>query len=186
MIDVDALRPGPPWAANRAPMGRRPIAHLRRANVNSRTSTACRGRTGKCKIRLALCRSASRTRSIPETAMILLPRASRIHAYCLLTLVCFAAVASAEPLSVEIFFQKAKYGQAVLSPSGRFLAVATQINGRQNVGVLDLDTRKVEPVTAFERGDVLRLVWQNDQRMTVVIGDVQSGTGEPPRLSGIL
>ena len=118
--------------------------------------------------------------------MTLLPRASQILACCLLTLVCFTVGASAEPLPVETFFQKAKYGQAVLSPSGRFLAVATQINGRQNVGVLDLDTRKVEPVTAFERGDVLRIVWQNDLRMTVVIGDVQSGTGEPPRVFGIL
>src|SRR6202162_4843116 len=34
MIDVDALRPGPPWAANRAPTARRSIAHLRWAIVN--------------------------------------------------------------------------------------------------------------------------------------------------------
>jgi hypothetical protein len=36
MIDVDALRPGPPWAVNRAPTARRSIAHLRRAIVNFR------------------------------------------------------------------------------------------------------------------------------------------------------
>jgi hypothetical protein len=36
MIDVDALGPGPPWAANGAPTARRSIAHLRRAIVNIR------------------------------------------------------------------------------------------------------------------------------------------------------
>jgi dipeptidyl aminopeptidase/acylaminoacyl peptidase len=95
---------------------------------------------------------------------------------------------NAAPLPVETFFQKAKYGGAVLSPTGKFLAVIVTSNGRHNVGVLDLDvsTTKVDLVTDFDSADVIRLVWQNDDRMVAVVGDLQEGTGEPPRISGIV
>ena len=94
----------------------------------------------------------------------------------------------AAPLSIETFFQKAKYGGAVLSPTGKFLAVIMTANGRHNVGVLDLDKpkSKVDLLTNLDSGDVIRMVWQNDERMVAVVGDLQQGTGEPPRISGIV
>jgi dipeptidyl aminopeptidase/acylaminoacyl peptidase len=95
---------------------------------------------------------------------------------------------NAAPLPVETFFQKAKYGGAELSPSGKFLAVIVTANGRHNVGVLDLEASKskVDLITDFESADVIRLVWQNDERMIAVVGDLQQGTGEPPRIAGIV
>jgi dipeptidyl aminopeptidase/acylaminoacyl peptidase len=92
----------------------------------------------------------------------------------------------ATPLPVETFFQKPQYGGAVLSPTGKFLAVIVTANGRRNIGVLDLDQSKVDLVTGFDSADVIRLVWQSDERMVAVVGDLQQGTGDPPRIFGIV
>jgi dipeptidyl aminopeptidase/acylaminoacyl peptidase len=100
-------------------------------------------------------------------------------------LASFAAVATAAPLPVETFFKKAQYGIPVLSPSGRFLAVTTPLNGRRNVGVLDLDDRKVTPITSFTAADVIDITWQNEDRMVVTAGDLRRGTGEPPQYLGL-
>ena len=99
-------------------------------------------------------------------------------------LVTTAAGADAGPPSVETFFKKPLYGSPVLSPSGRFLAVTTPLNGRRNVGVLDLDDRKVVPITSFTAVDVIDVTWLTDDRMVVRSGDLQRGTGEPPRYLG--
>jgi dipeptidyl aminopeptidase/acylaminoacyl peptidase len=104
----------------------------------------------------------------------------------LLSLLC-SVVASAmgAPLPVETFFKKAKYGGATLSPSGRYLAVITPINGRLNVAVMDLDTRAVNAVSSFSSGDVYNVVWQTDERMVVIVADLHRATGESPRVFGI-
>lgn len=100
-------------------------------------------------------------------------------------LAAFAAVAAtAAPLPVETFFKKPQYGDPVLSPSGRYLAVTTPVNGRRNVGVLDLEDRKVVPITSFTAADVIGITWLTDDRMIVRSGDLQRGTGEPPRYLG--
>jgi hypothetical protein len=69
----------------------------------------------------------------------------------MLALLCAGLGAAAAPLPVETFFKKPKYGGATLSPSGRYLAVITPINGRLNVAVMDLDTRSARspPPTSF-------------------------------------
>jgi dipeptidyl aminopeptidase/acylaminoacyl peptidase len=103
----------------------------------------------------------------------------------MLALLCGVLTSVAAPLSVETFFKKPKYGGATLAPSGRYLAVVTPINGRLNVAVMDLDTRAVNAVTSFSTADVFRVVWQNDDRMVVVVGDLQRASGEPPVTSGI-
>jgi dipeptidyl aminopeptidase/acylaminoacyl peptidase len=90
------------------------------------------------------------------------------------------------PMAVETLFQKYKYGGATLSPSGRYLGVITTVNGRRNIGILDLDTRKINLATSFDEADVIRLVWQTDDRMIAIIGDAQQGTGDPPRISGMV
>src|SRR5437762_4875551 len=83
--------------------------------------------------------------------------------------------------SVEDFFRKSQYGGAVLSPSGRYLAVIVPVGGRRGLGIIDLDTRTaVRTMTAGE-GDVVRMVWQNDERLIAFLGDSQEVTGEPPR-----
>ncbi|MGH8713581.1 MAG: alpha/beta fold hydrolase [Casimicrobiaceae bacterium] len=105
---------------------------------------------------------------------------------CITLVLAFAIVhAAADPLPVETFFKKPLYGSPVLSPSGRYLAVTTPVNGRLNVGVLDLDDRKVTPITSFNAADVIDITWQSDDRMVVTAGDLRRGTGEPPQYLGV-
>ncbi|MGH8849488.1 MAG: prolyl oligopeptidase family serine peptidase, partial [Casimicrobiaceae bacterium] len=103
---------------------------------------------------------------------------------CIWLLLAMSRALGADPLSVETFFKKPLYGNPVLSPSGRFLAVTTPLNGRLNVGVLDLDDRKVTPITSFTAADVIDITWLTDDRMVIRAGDLQRGTGEPPRYLG--
>lgn len=101
-------------------------------------------------------------------------------------LVVLPPAASAAPLSVESFFRKAEYGGATLSPSGRQLAVIAPVEGHRGLVVLDLDTRASTRMKSPGNGDVLRAVWQNDDRLVVVIGELQRASGEPPRESGLV
>lgn len=110
------------------------------------------------------------------------------------TLLAFAAAALAEgsptahaaALSVEEFFRKAQYGGAALSPSGRYLAVVAPVGEHRGLGIIDLETRAAQPTMTAGDGDVLRIVWQNDERLIVFVGDLQRVAGEPRRESGIV
>ncbi|MFI4888744.1 MAG: alpha/beta fold hydrolase [Burkholderiales bacterium] len=113
--------------------------------------------------------------------------AAMLRSLCLgcaaLVLAMATVRAGADPLPVETFFKKPLYGNPVLSPSGRFLAVTTEINGRLNVGVLDLEDRRVTPMGSG--ADVIGIAWQNDDRLVVTTGDLQRGTGESPQFGGL-
>src|SRR5437660_2010785 len=83
--------------------------------------------------------------------------------------------------SVEDFFRKSQYGGAVLSPNGRYLAVIVPVGGHRGLGIIDLDTRAALRTMTAGDGDVVRIVWQNDERLIAFLGDLQEVTGEPPR-----
>ncbi len=94
---------------------------------------------------------------------------------------------SADPLAVDLFFKRSQFGQVQLSPGGRYLAMVAPIGSeRQNVMVIDLEKRTAMPVSGFEEGDALRVLWQNEDRMIVFVGDLQRGSGEPPREGGVI
>lgn len=96
------------------------------------------------------------------------------------------AEACAAPPAAESFFRKPAYGGVTLSPNGRYLAVVAPIDGRQGVIVLDLDTRKPTRMKSPGLGDLLRVEWQNDDRLVIVVGDRQRASGEPPHESGLV
>jgi phage gp45-like len=75
-----------------------------------------------------------------------------------------APSSSADPPSVEDFFRKSQYGGAVLSPSGRYLAVIVPVGGHRGLGIIDLDSRAALRTMTAGDGDVVRMVWQTDQR----------------------
>src|SRR5438105_7958015 len=83
--------------------------------------------------------------------------------------------------SVEDFFRKSQYGGAVLSPGGRYLAVIVPTGGHWGLGIIDLDTRTALRTMTAGDGDVVRIVWQNDERLIAFLGDLQEVAGEPPR-----
>jgi hypothetical protein len=115
--------------------------------------------------------------------------AARIAKLVAVGLVAFVASAlAAEPPifsagapSVEDFFRKSQYGGAVLSPSGRYLAVIVPVGGHRGLGIIDLDTRTAVRTMTAPDGDVVRIVWQNDERLIAFLGDLQGVAGEPPR-----
>ena len=92
----------------------------------------------------------------------------------------------AAPLSVETFFRKPEFAAATLSPSGRYLAVIAPIDGRQGLIVMDLTTRAATRMKAPNAGDLLRVAWQNDERLVATIGELQLASGEPPHEAGLV
>jgi dipeptidyl aminopeptidase/acylaminoacyl peptidase len=112
----------------------------------------------------------------------------RAVARCALAVFAFVAftTARAGPLSVQDFFRKPAYGGAMLSPNGRYLAVIAPVEGQRGLAVIDLDARKSTAMKSPGDGDIIRVVWQNDERLVVVIGDLQRASGEPPREAGLV
>lgn len=103
------------------------------------------------------------------------------------TLLLTALGVEAAALTIETFFKRPQFHGAKISPGGRYVAVARAGAGeRYNLSVIDLDTHSERPVTAFAEGDVVRVVWQTDERMLVFVGDLQRGTGQPPRERGVV
>lgn len=118
-------------------------------------------------------------------------RIGRSIVVALLTVVAAALAggppsARAGPPSIEDFFRKAQYGGAVLSPSGRYLAVVAPVGEHLGLGIIDLATPTPPRTMTAGDGDVLRIVWQNDERLIVFLGDLQWVASESPRQSGIV
>jgi hypothetical protein len=97
-----------------------------------------------------------------------------------------APTAVTAPPPVEDFFCKSQYGGAVLSPNGRYLAVIAPVGERRGLGIIDLDTRTALRTMTAGDGDVVRIVWQNEERLIAFLGDLQEVTGEPPREWGMV
>ena len=107
-------------------------------------------------------------------------------ALAVLLLATWHVASSAEPPSVETFFRKPAFGGATLSPNGRYLAVIAPVGARHGLIVLDLETKAATKMTSPGDGDVLGVIWQNDERLVVRLGELQRASGEPPRESGLV
>jgi dipeptidyl aminopeptidase/acylaminoacyl peptidase len=97
-----------------------------------------------------------------------------------------AGPALAAPPSIEDLFRRPQYGDATLSPSGRYLAVLAPVGAHQGAAVIDLDTRKAVKMESPADSDILRVVWQTDDRLIGYMGDQQQLAGEPPVESGMV
>lgn len=65
----------------------------------------------------------------------------------------------------------------MLSPSGKYLAVTTPVNGRLNLAVVDMESRKGAGLTSFSNYDVRNVVWVGDDRLLFSVGQANSPTG---------
>ncbi|MBL8511462.1 MAG: S9 family peptidase [Betaproteobacteria bacterium] len=101
-------------------------------------------------------------------------------------LLLISEVVLAAPLPIETLFQRAKYGGARLSPSGKSLAVLTPVNDRLNIAIIDLEARKSSLLTSTTESDVINVNWLTDERLVFSLGDIRRGTGEAPRRSDTL
>jgi dipeptidyl aminopeptidase/acylaminoacyl peptidase len=83
-----------------------------------------------------------------------------------------AIAADNKPPPIADFFQNPAFSNAVLSPSGRLLAVVVGAkDSRDRLAVLDLDTMKVQAVASYSDADVVRPVWVNDKRLVFSLAD---------------
>jgi len=87
-------------------------------------------------------------------------------------LLAMAPVFGQAPPPVEAFFANNAFGDAVLSPSGRYLAVRTGRPGRRDaLAVIDLDTGKPASLIGNDDTDVGEFQWVNDRRLVYNVHD---------------
>jgi dipeptidyl aminopeptidase/acylaminoacyl peptidase len=90
--------------------------------------------------------------------------------------------AAVAPASVPVadFFKRPSFDEALLSPSGRYLAVIVPVaeTGRQGLAVVDLsDLSKIKLVAHFDDADIARAYWVNDDRLVMQLTDRQARHG---------
>jgi dipeptidyl aminopeptidase/acylaminoacyl peptidase len=86
---------------------------------------------------------------------------------------------SSTPPAIEVFFQRELFGNALLSPSGRLVAVRVGAKGsRDRLAVVDLDSKKVVPVASFDDADIGRMRWVNDKRLVFDLEDKRLAAGD--------
>lgn len=98
-----------------------------------------------------------------------------------------ATVALAAPPPAEVFFKDADIVEAVLSPSGRQLAL-TSAKGMARVGLAIVDMGpdgKIVRVAQFTDADVNQVHWVNDERLIFSLTDLSDGSGRPNGAPGL-
>lgn len=110
---------------------------------------------------------------------------STLAAACLLA--ASAATSHAAPPPAEAFYKDVDVAEAVLSPSGRRLAVTTaKGTPRVSLAVYDLAPGgKNLRVAQFPEADVVNVRWVNDERLVFGVTDFSAGSGRPAGAPGL-
>lgn len=95
----------------------------------------------------------------------------------LLSLAARSESTSVAPLPVGDYFKPPLVAGPVLSPNGKYIAVSTPINGRMNIAIIDLETRKGTAITNFGNFDVIGPTWIGNDRLLFSLGQSNSPTG---------
>lgn len=86
--------------------------------------------------------------------------------------------APAGPPPVQAFFANPLLDDALLSPSGRYLAALSGAPGRRDMlVVIDLQAHKATIVAGYQDIDVLQFQWVNDERLLFNLTDKHIGPG---------
>lgn len=98
-----------------------------------------------------------------------------------------STAATAAPPPAELFFRRADFDSARLSPSGRWLAVRLGLaHGRFGLAVFDVDGATPPAVVAhFRDTDLRRFEWVNDERLVYDLVDLERGSGDPRYAPGL-
>lgn len=78
---------------------------------------------------------------------------------------------------IEDYLKLPSYASPRLSPNGRYLAVSIPVNGRMNLAVVDLETRKGTALTNVGEFDVLSASWVGNERLVFSLGMLNTPTG---------
>ncbi|WP_426339960.1 hypothetical protein ACN9MZ_27440 [Pseudoduganella sp. S-14] len=87
-------------------------------------------------------------------------------------------MAQAAPPALH-FFEAARYKEARLSPSGRYLALRVGSNeARDSLAVIDTDTLQVVSTKRLAEYDVGHIRWVNDERLVYTVTDKDAAPGD--------
>ncbi len=118
--------------------------------------------------------------------------ARSLHAAAILALLAVPAAHAQTPaqglppVPIEAFFSNPLLEDAVLSPSGRYLAAISAAPGRRDsLVVLDLQDNTPRMVAGFKDADILDFQWVNDERLLFNVSDKQTGPGGQVLSSGL-
>lgn len=97
-----------------------------------------------------------------------------------------ASAAHAAPPPADVFFKDPDFSEAVLSPSGRQLALISQRGlPRRGLAVIDLDSGKIHRTAQFSDGEVVNVRWVNEGRLVFSVVDTSEGLGRMSAASGL-
>ena len=117
---------------------------------------------------------------------------TRSFSAAVLTLAISAAFAQTPPTPTQLpgvrvtgqamapladYLKLPQYANPNLSPDGRFLLVSVPVNGRLNLAVVDMQTRKGTAITNFRDLDVIETHWVGSERIVFSLGQANSPTG---------
>jgi dipeptidyl aminopeptidase/acylaminoacyl peptidase len=73
--------------------------------------------------------------------------------------------------NLENLFKNPKFTLAALSPNGKYLATTTNITGKVQLAVVDVETGVAKNLVGYDELDVFRIAWINDERIAFNIID---------------
>lgn len=88
-----------------------------------------------------------------------------------------SASAQTPPPPIVDYFKLPAVSSPQLSPNGRYVAVSSPVNGRLNLAIIDLETRKGTAITNFGNFDVQGTRWVGNDRLVFSLGQSNSPTG---------
>jgi dipeptidyl aminopeptidase/acylaminoacyl peptidase len=80
-------------------------------------------------------------------------------------------------LTVEDIWKNPNLSNVALSQTGKYLAATAPVNGRMNLIVIELSTRKATALTNFPDFDVISSTWVGDESLLFSLGQANSPTG---------
>ena len=95
-----------------------------------------------------------------------------MRSFWLCLLVVAAPAAQAQPAPVEDFYRRPDFSAPKISPDGKHVAAIVRGAKRDTLAVIDLETKKMQPVTNFADADVIEFHWVNKQRLVFNTADV--------------
>ena len=95
-----------------------------------------------------------------------------------------ASAPAGGPAPLEDYLKLPQFANPKLSPDGRYLAVSMPVNGRLNLAVVDMQTRKGTALTNYRDFDVLGATWVGNERLVYTLGQFNSPTGPGQFLGG--
>jgi dipeptidyl aminopeptidase/acylaminoacyl peptidase len=88
----------------------------------------------------------------------------------------FSAVLRAQPIAIETLFQNPKFASMAVSPDGQYLAALTPFQGRQNLAVMDIGMKDVQPVSSMNSRDIVWFEWISSKRLIMRTGTLKDAS----------